>query len=167
MLQQIDGHDIKTLNVRELRRHMAIVSQEPSLFDASIYDNIRYGALNDDGEYDESVTDQDIMQAAADANLGEFVPKLPAGYETNVGEKGAQISGGQKQRIAIARALVRNPSILILDEATSALDTESEKVGRTLTIFRKIISEICQVRIQLTTKNPITVNTKICFQNCV
>ena len=108
---------------------MAIVSQEPSLFDASIFDNIRYGALNDEGDYDEYITDEDIMRAATDANLVEFVSKLPDGYETNVGEKGTQISGGQKQRIAIARALFRNPSILILDEATSALDTASEKVG--------------------------------------
>ena len=127
--QQIDGHDLKTLSVREMRRQMAIVSQEPSLFNASIAENIRYGALKDDGEYDLTVTEDDLMQAARDANLVEFVPKLPEGYNTNVGEKGTQISGGQKQRIAIARALIRNPSILILDEATSALDSESEKVS--------------------------------------
>ena len=126
--QQIDGHDLKTLSVREMRRQMAIVSQEPSLFNASIAENIRYGALKDDGEYDLTVTEDDLMRAARDANLVEFVPKLPEGYNTNVGEKGTQISGGQKQRIAIARALIRNPSILILDEATSALDSESEKV---------------------------------------
>ena len=109
---------------------MAIVSQEPSLFNASISENIQYGPLKDDGEYDISVTEDDLMRAARDANLLEFIPKLPEGYQTNVGEKGTQISGDQKQRIAIARALIRNPSILILDEATSALDSESEKVIR-------------------------------------
>ena len=130
MFQEIDGSDIKTLNVRQLRRQMAIVSQEPSLFDDSIYNNMRYGALTDAGDYDESVQHDDILNAAKDANLPEFVlTQFSQGYDTNVGERGTQISGGQKQRIAIARALVRNPSILILDEATSALDSESEKVG--------------------------------------
>ena len=125
---QIDGHDLKTLNLRDTRRQMAIVSQEPSLFNASIYGNIRYGALQENGDYDVSVTHDDLERSSREANLGEFVSRLPDGFETKVGEKGTQISGGQKQRIAIARALIRNPGILILDEATSALDNENERV---------------------------------------
>ncbi|XP_075238991.1 ATP-dependent translocase ABCB1-like [Convolutriloba macropyga] len=124
----LNGYDIKQLNVRELRRCISIVSQEPSLFNASIQDNIRYGSLTESGDFDPSVTLDDVKKAAASANLHEFVIGLPQGYDTNVGEKGTQMSGGQKQRIAIARALIRNPEILLLDEATSALDSESEKV---------------------------------------
>ena len=126
--QLLNGYDIKQLNVRELRRCISIVSQEPSLFNASIQDNIRYGSLTESGDFDPSVTLDDVKKAAASANLHEFVIGLPQGYDTNVGEKGTQMSGGQKQRIAIARALIRNPEILLLDEATSALDSESEKV---------------------------------------
>ncbi|XP_022083016.1 multidrug resistance protein 1A-like isoform X3 [Acanthaster planci] len=115
---RIDGNDIKDLNVKWLRQHTGVVSQEPILFGCSIEENIRYGRMD--------VTMEEIMTAAKEANAHDFISALPQGYETLVGERGAQLSGGQKQRVAIARALVRNPKILLLDEATSALDTESE-----------------------------------------
>ncbi|KAK0428166.1 hypothetical protein QR680_010647 [Steinernema hermaphroditum] len=117
----IDGLNIKDVNIHSLREQVAIVSQEPTLFNCSIAENIVYG-LN------RAVSHEDVVRAAQLANIHNFILGLPHGYETNVGEKGAQLSGGQKQRIAIARALVRDPAILLLDEATSALDTESEKV---------------------------------------
>ncbi|KAK6165339.1 hypothetical protein SNE40_022285 [Patella caerulea] len=116
----VDGKDIKTFNVRHLREQIGVVSQEPVLFATSIAENIRYGRLD--------VSQADIIQAAKQANAHDYVISLPEGYDTLVGERGAQLSGGQKQRIAIARALVRNPKILLLDEATSALDHESEAV---------------------------------------
>ncbi|XP_076438765.1 ATP-dependent translocase ABCB1-like [Babylonia areolata] len=117
---KLDGEDLKDLNVRWLRSHIGVVSQEPVLFATTIAENIRYGC--------EGVTEQDVIQAAKNANAHDFIMSLPEKYETLVGERGAQLSGGQKQRVAIARALVRNPKILLLDEATSALDTESEKI---------------------------------------
>ncbi|XP_071480566.1 ATP-dependent translocase ABCB1-like [Diadema antillarum] len=116
----IDGHEITELNLRWLREKIGVVSQEPILFNCSIEENIAYGR--------EGVTKEEIIQATKMANAHDFISKLPNGYDTMVGERGAQLSGGQKQRVAIARALVRNPSILLLDEATSALDRESEKV---------------------------------------
>ena len=114
--------------MRQLRHQIAVVSQEPCLFDESILNNIRYGALDNEGDFDPSVKEDDVMNAAKQAFVDEFAPKMPHGYDTRVGERGTQLSGGQKQRVAIARALLRDPKILILDEATSALDTESEKV---------------------------------------
>ncbi|GCC29141.1 hypothetical protein chiPu_0007578 [Chiloscyllium punctatum] len=116
----LDGHDIRTLNVKWLRQHIGIVSQEPILFATTIAENIRYGR--------EDVTDEEIEQAAKEANAFDFISMLPDRFNTMVGQRGAQLSGGQKQRIAIARALVRNPKILLLDEATSALDTQSESI---------------------------------------
>ncbi|KAG8201139.1 hypothetical protein JTE90_028804 [Oedothorax gibbosus] len=116
----MDGFDIKTINLKYLRSQMALVSQEPILFNCSIKENITYGI---EGKVD----DADIERAARTANIHEFIMQLPQGYKTEVGERGTQLSGGQKQRVAIARALVRNPKVLLLDEATSALDTESEK----------------------------------------
>ncbi|ESO99813.1 hypothetical protein LOTGIDRAFT_201107 [Lottia gigantea] len=116
----LDGKDIKTLNVKFLRQQIGVVSQEPVLFASTIEENIRYGDLN--------ASKDEIIQAAKEANAHSYITSLPKGYETVVGERGAQLSGGQKQRIAIARALVRNPKILLLDEATSALDHESEAV---------------------------------------
>ncbi|EST07302.1 ABC transporter, transmembrane domain protein [Kalmanozyma brasiliensis GHG001] len=120
----IDGHDISTLNLREVRKHMALVSQEPTLYDGSIEFNIRLGAYEDA----DSVSMDDLRAAAASANILAFIEGLPDKWDTQVGGKGTQLSGGQKQRIAIARALIRNPRILLLDEATSALDSDSEKI---------------------------------------
>ncbi|XP_026274262.1 ATP-dependent translocase ABCB1-like isoform X2 [Frankliniella occidentalis] len=116
----LDGVDIKELNLSWLRSQIGVVSQEPVLFATSIYENIRYGRDN--------VSRAEVVQAALIANAHSFITTLPDGYETMVGDRGAQLSGGQKQRIAIARALVRNPKILLLDEATSALDAHSEGV---------------------------------------
>ncbi|KAL8574859.1 hypothetical protein ACOMHN_044881 [Nucella lapillus] len=117
---ELDGRNINNLNVHWLRRNIGIVSQEPVLFSCSIRDNIRLGQPD--------VTDEEIIRASRDANAHDFISGLPKGYDTLVGERGAQLSGGQKQRVAIARALVRNPRILLLDEATSALDSESERI---------------------------------------
>ncbi|KAL4646916.1 multidrug resistance protein 1-like isoform X1 [Arapaima gigas] len=116
----VDGHDIRTLNVKWLRENIGIVSQEPVLFGTTIAENVRYGR--------EDATDEDVERALREANAYEFISRLPDKLNTMVGERGAQLSGGQKQRIAIARALVKNPKILLLDEATSALDTQSESI---------------------------------------
>ncbi|KAJ1555502.1 hypothetical protein HK405_001296, partial [Cladochytrium tenue] len=116
------GSDVREWTVAGLREHMALVSQEPVLFNMSIRDNIAYGAP------DGSVSQEDIERTATMANIHSFVATLPEGYDTIVGAKGGQLSGGQKQRVAIARALIRNPKLLLLDEATSALDSESERV---------------------------------------
>uniref|UniRef100_A0A8C7RJF4 ATP-binding cassette, sub-family B (MDR/TAP), member 4 n=1 Tax=Oncorhynchus mykiss TaxID=8022 RepID=A0A8C7RJF4_ONCMY len=117
----VDGHDVRSLNVRFLREMIGVVSQEPILFATTIAENIRYGRPD--------VTHQEIEQAAREANAYDFIMTLPdQKFETLVGDRGTQMSGGQKQRIAIARALVRNPKILLLDEATSALDAESETI---------------------------------------
>ncbi|KAH9321735.1 hypothetical protein KI387_016374 [Taxus chinensis] len=114
----IDGRDIKHYNLRWLRKHIGLVQQEPLLFSASIKENILYG--------NEDASEFEIMAAAEAANIHTFVSSIPDGYNTMVGDKGSQLSGGQKQRIAIARIILKRPSILLLDEATSALDVESE-----------------------------------------
>ncbi|KAF5455749.1 hypothetical protein F2P56_025295 [Juglans regia] len=116
----LDGHDLKSLDLKWLREQMGLVSQEPALFATTIASNILFGKQDADMD--------DIIQAAKAANAHCFIQGLPDDYDTQVGEAGTQLSGGQKQRIAIARAVLRNPRILLLDEATSALDAESELI---------------------------------------
>jgi len=116
----IDGIDIKTVTLRSLREQIGIVPQETILFNGSVYDNILYGKL--DASHDE------VVDAAKAANAHSFITDMPDGYDTQIGERGSKLSGGQRQRISIARAILKNPRVLILDEATSALDTESEKL---------------------------------------
>ena len=117
---RIDNYDIRCVNLNYLRQSVGLVSQEPVLFKASIKENILYGL--DKSRY----SMRDVVNAARLANIDDFITSLPEGYNTQVGERGTQMSGGQKQRIAIARTMIRNPTVLILDEATSALDAESE-----------------------------------------
>lgn len=117
---RIDGMDIREATFTSLRENIGLVPQDTMLFNASVRDNILYGRLD--------ATDEEVLAAAKAANAIEFIEKLPQGFDTMVGERGNSLSGGQRQRIAIARAILKNPSILILDEATSALDTESEKI---------------------------------------
>lgn len=114
----LDGHDITSLTLESLRRHIAVVTQDVILFDGTIRDNIVYGTPE--------ATDAEITHAIEAAALTDFIASLPQGLDTPVGEAGGRLSGGQKQRISIARALLKNAPILILDEATSALDSESE-----------------------------------------
>ncbi|XP_027205312.1 multi drug resistance 50 [Dermatophagoides pteronyssinus] len=145
----VDNHNIHQLNIAWLRSQIGIVSQEPMLFDKTIAENIAYGDNSRQVEHSE------IVRASQNAYIHDFIKSLPKGYDTSVGDKGAQLSGGQKQRIAIARALVRNPKILLLDEATSALDSESEKAvqkaldearkGRTCLVIAHRLSTIRDV----------------------
>ena len=116
----IDGHDIRHVTLDSLREQVGIVPQETVLFNGSVYDNILYGRLD--------ATKEEVEAAAKAANAHNFIMDLPKGYQTMLGDRGVNISGGQRQRISIARAILKNPQILILDEATSALDTESERV---------------------------------------
>jgi subfamily B ATP-binding cassette protein MsbA len=115
-----DNTNIKDLSLFDLRQQIGIVSQESILFNATVRDNIAFGNPN--------ASDEEIIQAAKIANAHNFISELDNGYDTNIGERGNKLSGGQKQRVSIARAILKNPPILILDEATSALDTESEKL---------------------------------------
>ena len=115
---KIDGQSIRNLNIVSLRKEIALVSQEIILFDDTIKSNIAYGKIN--------ASDEEILTASNNAVADEFIKKLPNGYDSIIGENGVMLSGGQKQRLSIARAMLKNSSIILLDEATSALDTESE-----------------------------------------
>jgi subfamily B ATP-binding cassette protein MsbA len=140
----IDGVNIRDITVASLREQLAMVPQDTILFSASIYENILYGRLD--------ATREEVTAAAQASNAHNFILQLPDGYETQIGERGCQLSGGQRQRIAIARAILKNPRILILDEATSALDAESERlvqdaldklmVGRTTFVIAHRLSTI-------------------------
>lgn len=115
----LDGVDISTMPLAELRGRIGVVAQDTLLFNDSVAANIAFGRPE--------ATSDEIIAAAKAAQAHDFIVQLPEGYDTNLGEGGSLLSGGQRQRISIARALLRNPSLLILDEATSALDTESER----------------------------------------
>jgi subfamily B ATP-binding cassette protein MsbA len=141
---RIDGIDVRRLRLAELRRNIGVVPQEPALFSGTIRDNIAYA--------DPEASLERIEAAARAAHASEFIERLPAGYDTLVGERGVKLSGGQRQRIAIARAVLKDPAILVLDEATSSLDNESERliedalekllVGRTTLIIAHRLSTV-------------------------
>lgn len=131
----IDGLDIRDMTKHSLRSQIGIVQQDVFLFTGTVRENIAYGKKD--------ATEAEIMEAARKAHLQEFISELPAGYETQIGERGLKLSGGQKQRLAIARMFLKNPPILILDEATSALDTETEK------IIQQALTELAENRTTL------------------
>ncbi len=142
----VDGVDLRMFDINSLRRRMAVVSQDTFIFNATVQENIAYGMFD--------ATNAEIREAARLANALEFIEKMPAGFDTQLGERGVNLSGGQRQRIAIARALLRDPEILILDEATSALDSVSERliqesleqlsIGRTVVAIAHRLSTIAK-----------------------
>lgn len=132
----IDGKDVRDLTLKSLRNQIGMVQQDVYLFDGTIRENIAYGKPD--------ATDEEIKEAARQANMDDFIMQLPKQYDTYVGEKGTRLSGGQKQRISIARVFLKNPPILILDEATSALDNESERY------IQKSLEELAKNRTTIT-----------------
>lgn len=116
----VDGIDIRDMKVHDLRSMMGNVNQEAILFNDTFYNNITFGV--------DGATMEEVRAAARVANADEFIMATEQGYETNIGDRGCRLSGGQRQRVSIARAILKNPPVLILDEATSALDSESEKL---------------------------------------
>ena len=116
---RLNNQSLTDFKPQDLRRQLAVVAQQPTLFSADVFHNIRYGRPE--------ASDDEVIEAAKAANAHDFIKALPNGYKSYLGENGVRLSGGQKQRIAIARAILKDPKILLLDEATSALDAESEK----------------------------------------
>jgi subfamily B ATP-binding cassette protein MsbA len=151
---KIDGVDIRDYTKYSLREHMGIVSQDTILFNDTIENNIRLG--------NPSATMEQVIAAAKIANAHEFIVEMEDGYNTNIGDRGMKLSGGQRQRLSIARAVLKNPDVLILDEATSALDTQSEKLvqqaldsllaGRTSVVIAHRLSTIVNADIILVVK---------------
>lgn len=141
---RLDGLDVRRLRLRDLREAIGVVPQEPALFSGTVRENIAYARPD--------ASEADVERAARAAHAHEFIERLPAGYDTIVGERGVKLSGGQRQRIAIARAVLKDPAVLVLDEATSSLDTESERlvedalekllVGRTTLIIAHRLSTV-------------------------
>ncbi|KXK41238.1 ABC transporter ATP-binding protein, partial [Nitrosomonas europaea] len=140
----LDGHDIRDLRLHDLRKSIGLVSQDVYLFHGTVYENIAYGSS--------SASMEDVIAAARTAEAHDFIMELPDDYQTIVGERGQKLSGGQRQRISIARAVLKNPPVLVLDEATSAVDNETEAaiqrsleritVGRTTIVIAHRLSTI-------------------------
>jgi ATP-binding cassette subfamily B protein len=140
----LDGHDLADLSTSDLRRAVGLVSQDVFLFDGTVRENIAYG--------DPEASDERLREAALIAEAAEFIERLPHGYDTPIGERGQKLSGGQKQRLSIARAVLKDPPILVLDEATSSVDNETEAaiqrslariaVGRTTIVIAHRLSTV-------------------------
>lgn len=142
----IDGMDIRDVTVGSLRENIGLVPQDTLLFNTTIKENVLYGRLD--------ATDEEVWAAIKAANAENFIRELPHGIDTKVGDRGLVLSGGQRQRIAIARAILKDPAILILDEATSALDTESEKIvqdalDKLMVGRRRLLSPIVYRRLKM------------------